>query len=613
MRFSGFLLSTTLIASLPGLAGAQDASEAARVLLVEAIRAAQQAQEADSPSERAELLGDAIEALNEIESQYVTTDTGINLISGGTFGAFDPSAVRAEYDAAQAEAELASCETTYSVRCTYRLRNESYAAYDGSTVEEVIEQSGPLDRLLFAAATGEAEEEFPEIVQDMSVDRVFEGIRLLYGNGYSIEMLDLYDLAREALPEIQSEIQDREEFIEYLDRIIDGRNAVQTPERQHSLQRLIDADIEGLDQFILGKGSPEQIAALVRDQDDIETALSDWLASGWISPGSDGSVYVAAALEAAGQSDLAFDLLSNVPPERFDSIFWTAPGKVSADFLASLARDAVSRAEDADEKVTRAMSLIEWVDADQAAEIIEVAAQDSRSADRAEQYGNLARRVGFEAGRQGSEDKLDLVTEEKRDFFKDGEVAAFTSGFAAGQLSAEEASGDAFEEELASATGDELYSLVLLAASGLVDAGLRENAISGINETGVIDDRSVSVADKAKLGAVVGDLQWLAEGARTDEVPGYNLDFVMDEYKDFLIAATEHGFDLSDQPEQIAGVLRSSEDGYFKERFLDEIVSSDYHGYPGFGELMFQAMQYLDGDDRAWTLGAAHRAAITRR
>lgn len=124
----------------PALAMAQDAEEEARQLLVEAIRAYQAASEAEDLDARITALEEAQTALDRIESEYETTDTGIDILTGAMFGEFDPNDVETSLAQAQEErqtaAEIGACTTAPTFGCV-RAMLEQHLAEDPDALARV--------------------------------------------------------------------------------------------------------------------------------------------------------------------------------------------------------------------------------------------------------------------------------------------------------------------------------------------------------------------------------------------------------------------------------------------------------------------------------------------
>jgi len=604
--FFGLVLCFAMAAS-PSVS--QGTDQAARELLVEAIQASKAAEQTEDPAARLDALERAAAALDRIEREYATTDTGIALISGAEFGAFDPGSVRRDLEDTRNRVALSDCETTYSATCVMELMVDAFATIEGKPADEIRQETPLLFHVMAAASSGGGldESEIADVWRSEDMDQIGLIYETLPERGYLMELLDLHA----ALP-ADHPLRDHVPTVEDLKAALpDIMSNYPSMAALAGISRALDAGIEGLEPLVLAVGSTDQIRSVLSARSDPAQAFDRWLADGTLRPLSLGMDRTIAVLAEMGMPELA--LASALDPEIAlrqsypETLVAAFPEEDRADYV----KGALDGLEQPEWRWSFFWSSFPYLSPDAVREIAGEVGAFAFDLDEGSPRGEAIATAAFAAGKAGREDLLETVAALPPEMAGPDDRDLFETWFAAGTAAAPDGSADRFVEVMAQADERARLDFLDKLVSSLVAEGRLEDASDTLDAFGVFDKglRADEFApDRARLAALVGRLDWAEEGLRTGSIKSYAFSPVEDGYMQFLTAAQEHGYDLGAAPQQIARLLLSVEPEA-ADAFAETLSASNSEGYPGAGELVFKAAMELPPEPMAYTLQSAFLGA----
>lgn len=589
---------------------AQESDQLSRELLVDAVRAFQESENVTDPVERADLLEDAVLALDKIEANYAATEIGITILTGGVINRFDPNAVRMAFEEAVSAARLARCETEVSTACAFEQFVSALAEQENMGEDAVRRDLGPSWQIRNSIATsGSPSDEDVEAIGQLGPRDVGDIYRILWDSGWSVEMLDLHG----RMPndhEMRREFPLVDDMVAALPEFVSGRNAVQEPASRRSLQRLIDAGLEGLEPMILAKGSPKQVEALVRDQEDLEASVSRWLNRDWLRPDSDGMAYVALAADALGHSDYAIQLAtgSSVSSDSFAATF--ARG-ASEDALATYAMQVMEAAEGL-ESPLKAAGAVFWIAMSRlsSGNALDLAGAAEEAGLQLPANWYLAYEAGLAIAKRGEDAVRSRASGLGPDLLDQDSREGWGLGLAIGDLLAEQPSGDLLGEIMSRANDAKRLEYMRLVAEELVSRARLEDGISGANAYGIFEmaaGSSAMAGEQAAIAASFGNLEWLERGIRSGLIDGFGIDRSINGLLVYITAARDHGYDLSGLRAGLSRIYDALGDDYaLAARLSEDVATPDRFGYSGAPDIVYFAALESDAPGAATAWSAVH-------
>ncbi|WP_299654194.1 hypothetical protein [uncultured Jannaschia sp.] len=597
------VISLALVAIGTGEVLSQDveaAEEQARSLLVEAIRNAQEAQGAEGLAERLAALDAADAALTRIETEFATTDTGIKLITGDTFGAFDPASVNTALEAARTEAEVENrtteaCRDGVTPACVIaELEADAGVSPDDNVtpfvgVEILASADGP-DWGASAIKTAAGLEANDAIAIYSS----------LWLTGRLPEMLSLYA----ALPESSATRQEWPSYGALLNGIAELYGMSDEPATRIGLRRLM-AQGEAPERLVFGIGGQEEIQEHIAALDDPVARIRELIDNGTLDATSRQAAFAAVALERAGHSDAAMDIALPVDPESQHGGFGIVLAGFSPDTAIDYAVERHARGE-------------VWCDT-----IFWKAVRalpTERVPDLAERLpgnpllsgcNNVVRDVALSAGLDGRQDLRDLVmkTPEGDDSSARGVRSTFMESYDLGARVADEGSAEDILGALGVLSGDATDAVLPVVMENLVERGRPDVAGEVVRGLETLGSRSSpGPLAAAAAAAYIGDLDAGIEMIRNGEIEWYEYEMITKAYRAHLDAVRR-----ADEDEEI--------DASALERLFDavpdpglafvpayQLAFLDDEGASGHPEMVYRALPFADPERRSgilhWVLPA---------
>ena len=605
----------SIVLCLP--ASAQDADQEARQLLVDAIKAYQAAQATNDISEKARLLGDSKAALEAIERDYVTTDTGIGVLSGQTFGAFDPAHVAPEYDAVSEAAHQANCEATYSAECSYELRNQYYAELNGIPLEDAIADYGAIDRIAYVLTVGgDWISEASEVLPLLTEDETWELYTAIYNYGFGPELLEIHDLLPGEHP-LRTNIPDRAKLVSALPFLNRQPYAGLSARARRSLERLVAADTPGIEAAVFAAGSRDQIRTLFEAEDDPTAKFSALFEQGAFPQESAfplGADEALSALIEMGESDFVVDYVRDHLPDinKFTTVPWI---ELNPQALARATREVLPQPLSTRNQHRLVFAAVAHAPIDGLGHLLDWVSRET-SIERGEDYelwdlAPIATYAGLQAGRAGDPERGRILEEHGAQLFNPNVTDAFLNGLAIGLLVAPSPSGDLLQSRMDTDDLEDFAKLAGWASRVLVSEGRLGDAKTGLSTVLSVDLPDHLARKRAAIYAVVGNLAPLIDALRGGSILSNDFYGVVGEYREFLLAAEEHGYDTSDAPGQIASVmgLYTSQEDILSNIAMSIIFNPDPR-HPLRGEALYQASIDLYGNAKRYALDGAHEAKL---
>lgn len=587
----------------------------AKQVLVDAIRAFRAGEDAlkrNDPIAALAAFERAEAALMRIDTEMAATDIGIALLTGQSFGDFDPALVTPNIAAARVAAEAVRCGDTFSTDCVMKSYAERARRIFNTTKAEILAENPTyafylsLDEEGPSAAAG--------VLAKLEPRLAFEQYRLLWRLGRALEIVQI----QEALPDgsrLVEELGRGQTFLDELARLPLRINETQTEVARKGLTRLIDAGLGDTSAIILSHGSMEHVHKLISQSNDPLARAEELLRSDHMRPSSTALAYVAVYLALNGDEQRAVEVAFQDPliANWFarNVLVQELPPNLAARFASTAIQQILKTGSciEASQFGVEAISAL----GDSASDVV---AQTSFSSlwncDRLTDTFTESVNLGLKIGQKNATRILGTLVElaETSGTEQSGEFAGgLKEGFSIGVVVAENGSGEAFAALLAENQDRPLsqaYAILDLVPL-LTKRGRLDDALSGIRRYSALKepvrDEAHAVV-QAGLGAAIGDLSWLSNYVQDGKINVLQLPNILKHYTTFRAHAEAFDYEFPDASDQIAALLKSAPDPQFVEsivrNFNTPVVGESFQG---IADDVYRAALSLDGELSLAVLG----------